>query len=125
MHNVLRFADSLSFTLLEYLDLHYFGDATESLCPTDTATPEPPVPDFLEVFPNPYCTNFFVKLTDQAPAGNGVCEVYDFYGNLLKTKPLEQGQALEIVSRNPNNVLLLLRRDGEVADLRAVMRLCR
>jgi len=125
MHNVLRFADSLSVTVLEYVGLHYFGDATESLCLNDTATSEPPVSDFLEVFPNPYCVNFFVKLSAQAPAGNWVCEVYDFYGNLLKIKPIEQDITLELAPRNPKNVLLILRRDGEVATIRAVMRFCR
>ncbi|MFN0175258.1 MAG: hypothetical protein ACKVU0_11465 [Saprospiraceae bacterium] len=125
MHNVLRFADSLSVTVLEYLGLHYFGDVTESLCLTDTAAPEPPASEFLEVFPNPYCVNFFVKLSTQAPAGNWVCEVYDFYGNLLKINPLEQDITLELALRNPENVLLALRRDGEVAAIRAVMRFCR
>jgi len=77
------------------------------------------------VFPNPYCVNFFVKITDQAPAGNWVCEVYDFYGNLLKTKALEPGEALEISPRNLENVLVVLRRDGEVAATQAVLRFCR
>ena len=125
MHNVLRFADSLSVTLLEYLSLHYFGDISGSLCPSDTAVPEPLPTGFLEVFPNPYCVNFFVKITDQAPAGNWVCEVYDFYGNLLKTKALEPGEALEISPRNLENVLVVLRRDGEVAATQAVLRFCR
>ncbi|MBC7778289.1 MAG: hypothetical protein H7246_22845 [Phycisphaerae bacterium] len=125
MHNVLRFADSLSVTLLEYLGLHYFGDAAESLCPSDPALPAPPVPDFFDIFPNPYCVHFFVKLTDHAPAGDWVCEVYDFYGNLLKTKPLEQDQTLEIAPRNRENVLVVLRRDGAVAALQAVLQLCR
>ncbi|MFN0213926.1 MAG: hypothetical protein ACKVT2_06685 [Saprospiraceae bacterium] len=125
MQNVLRFADSLSITLLEYLGLHYFGDATESLCPTDLASPEPPVSDFFEIFPNPYCVQFLVKLTDQAAAGNWVCEVYDFYGNLLKTKPLEQDQVLEISPRNQKNLIVVLRRDGEVYAIRAVIHACR
>lgn len=125
MHNVLRFADSLSVTLLEYLGLHYFGDATEALCRTDSASPVPPVPDFFEVYPNPYCAHFFVNITDQAPAGNWVCEVYDFYGNLLRTNPLEPGQALEIAPKKPGNMLLVLRRDGAVVATRAAMRLCR
>lgn len=125
MHNLLRFADSLSVTLLEYMSLHYFGSVVEMLCPTDTASPYPLMSGVFNIFPNPYCVNFFVKITDQAPAGNWVCEVYDFYGNLLKTKPLEQGQALEIAPRNLENVLVVFRLDGKVTAIQAVLRSCR
>lgn len=125
MHNVLRFADSLSLTLLEYLGLHYFGDAAEALCPSDTAAPEPALEDHFEVFPNPYCINFFVKKTDQAPPGNWVCEVYDFYGNLLRMNTLEDTQALEITPRFPKNMLIVLKRDGVVTAMQFVLRFCR
>lgn len=125
MHNVLRFADSLSVTLLEYLGLHYFGDAAEALCPSDTAAPEPSLEDHFEIFPNPYCINFFVKKTDQAPPGNWVCEVYDFYGNLLRMNTLEDTQALEITPRFPKNMLVVLKRDGVVVAMQFVLRFCR
>ncbi len=125
MHNVLRFADSLSVAILEYLGLHYFGNASEALCPTDTASPEPPIAELWETFPSPYCINFFVKLNTNAPVGNWVCEIYDFYGNLLKMNTLERDQTLEIAPRNRESVFVVLRRDGQVAAIQVVLRFCR
>ncbi len=125
MHNVLRFADSLSVTILEYLGIHYFGNANEALCPTDTASPEPPASGFWELYPSPYCVNFFVKLKTNAPAGNWVCEVYDFYGNLLRMNTLEHDQTIEIAPRIPKSMFVVLRRDGQLAAIQVVLRFCR
>ncbi len=125
MHNVLRFADSLSATLLEFLGLHYFGEATESLCPSDSAALQAPLTDLLEIFPNPYCVHFFVKNLALDKTGIWTCEVYDFYGNLLNTRDLEGEQLLEIAPRNKESVLIVLRHNGAVAAMRAVLRFCR
>lgn len=125
IHNVLRFADSLSASLIEYLNLHYFGDASKSLCWANTDSLEPSLADNFEVFPNPYCVNFFVKKTAQTPSGTWVCEVYDFYGKLLSVNVLEQDQPLEIEPKNQQSVFVVLRHDGQVAAMRAVFRFCR
>jgi hypothetical protein len=125
MHNVLRFADSLAVTVLEYLGLQYFGNADEAICPQDPALPEPVLIDISEVYPNPFCTSFFVRLTDQAPVGVWTCEVYDYFGNLLKISTLESDQNLEINLRKKENVFIVLKRNGVVADIQAVIRSCR
>lgn len=125
MHNVLRFADSLSTAVFEFLQLHYFGETEAALCSTDTIAALVPLTDAFEIFPSPYCVNFFVKKTDEAAPGNWTCEVYDFYGNLLKMNPLEDDEALEISPRNRENVLVVFRRDGQIAGMQVVFRFCR
>jgi hypothetical protein len=125
IHNVLRFADSLSVTLLEYLGLHYYGDAAQALCPNDLIAPEPPASVQFEIFPNPYCVNFFVQRTAQSSPGNWVCEVYDFYGKILKMSTLEEGEAYEVMPRKKENMFVVIRKDGVIIALQAVMRFCR
>lgn len=125
MHNVLRFADSLAGTVLQYLELHYFGDDISGICPQNSSVPILPNASFFEIYPNPYCVQFWVNLNDQANAGNWICEVYDFYGNLLRVNPLEPNVPLEITRRTPENVFVVLRLDGEIQALKAVLRHCR
>ncbi|MDX1913190.1 MAG: hypothetical protein SFV22_16975 [Saprospiraceae bacterium] len=121
MHNVLRFADSLAVSVLDYLGLHYFGEALAELC-----LPEAPVQmQLAEVYPNPYCINFFVKKTAAAPAGIWMVEMFDFYGNLLKVKELEDENPVEFVPRYPQHVLLVVRRDGVVTTTQSLFRFCR
>lgn len=123
LQNVLRFADTLSTALLEYLQLHYLGDVSASICPAD-AVPEP-VTDYFELFPNPYCINFFVKKTAQAPAGDWRCELYDFYGNLLTMNTLEDNIPLELRPKKRENVYVVIRLNGQVVAMQTVFRFCR
>lgn len=109
----------------DVLDGQAYIDQSSICHLADNNVLHPTVADMAEIFPNPYCINFFVKRTTQATTGNWICEVYDFYGNLLRTNPLEQDEALQISPRNRQNVLVVLRRDGEVVGTRAVLRLCR
>lgn len=121
MHQVLRFADSLAVAVLKYIQLHYFGEAVADLCPGDPLAPV----SFAEIFPNPYCINFFVKKKATTPTGFWVVEMFDFYGNLLKVKELEDDIPVEFVPRYPQHVLLVARRDGAVVATQALFRFCR
>jgi hypothetical protein len=125
MHNVVRFADTLATAVLHFVGLHYFGEVTAELCPEAPNLPPPPAAAHFEVFPDPYCVNFFVKKKASAPAGNWTCEMYDFYGNLLKVKALHDDTPVEFAPRYPQHALLVLRLDGAVAATQAVFRFCR
>ncbi len=121
--NVVRFADSLSIALLDYLEKHYFGSLAGSWCDslpqTSTGSPVAAV----QVFPNPYCSSFFVQ-TDDA-AGSWTAEVYDFSGNLLLTKVLSAQAPVEVMPKRREKVWVVVRKDGQVVAMRSVLRYCR
>ncbi|MEO6037672.1 MAG: hypothetical protein ABIQ93_04605 [Saprospiraceae bacterium] len=119
-HNRLRFADSLSVALLAYLEKHYFGALAGSWCaalPGESASH--PATDSVQVFPNPYCSSFFIQTDD--PDGVWTAAVYDFAGNLLYDKTLPA----EVSPKGREKVWVVLRKNGQVVAMRAVLRYCR
>ena len=125
MHNVLRFADSLSVSVLDYLERHYFGNTGAFLCGASNTPPPPTLLDQLLIFPQPYCFRFTVKKLRQAPAGNWILGVYDFYGNLLSMNTLNDQDLVEISPSQPGHVWLVLWVDGQMEGMRAIFRMCR
>ncbi len=124
LSNVLRFADSLSVALLGYLEQHYFGALAGSWCGNlpgmESATP---AADSVQVFPNPYCRSFFVQTDD--PDGEWTASVFDFAGNILITKNLVAGIPLEVSPKSRDKVWVVLRKNGQVIAMRAVLSYCR
>ena len=124
LSNVQRFADSLSVVLLNYLELHYFGALAGSWCGTLPGTGNlPPAADSVQVYPNPYCRSFFVQTDD--PTGAWTADVFDFAGNLLITKSLAAGFPLEVSPKSRDKVWVVLRKNGQVVAMRAVLSYCR
>lgn len=121
---VQRFADTLAVVLLDYLKMHYFGETYPSLCASDPVAANN-ASDFYELYPNPYCFPFYIKKTAAAPPGNWTYSIHDFYGNLLLTNPLPDENPVEIRLKQPKNVWVVLRRDGQVVDMQAIFRYCR
>lgn len=118
--NVNRFGDSLAVALQEFLGLHLFGDAAALLCPTVPAAPEA-----FAIYPNPYCTYFYMNVEDGSGAAWSA-EVYDFYGNLLRQyDELLPGVPQKVAFKNPRNVFVVLRKNGIPAALKAVPCSCR
>lgn len=66
-----------------------------------------------------------LKKTALATAGARVFEVYDFYGNLVKTNLLDDVLPIEIIPRKKENVFLVLRKDAGIKALHTVIRFCR
>ncbi len=125
MHNVLRFADSLSVTVMDYLGRHFFGSADAFLCGMSSTPPEVSLPDQLLVFPQPYCYQFTVKKSRQAPPGNWTLGVYDFFGNMLGIHDLDDDTELTLNPSPPGHVWLVLWVDGEMMGMRSIFRFCR
>jgi len=122
--NLNRFADSLSVALLSYLEFHYFGSLAGSWCDSlpENISSEPAA-DSIRVYPNPYCRSFFVQTSD--PEGEWTVEVYDFSGNLLLDKPFFAFSPLEIAPRSREKVWVVIRKNGQVVAMRAVIQYCR
>ncbi len=122
--NLLRFADSLSVALLNYLERHYFGALAESWCTGLPAAGDSlPVAEALRVFPNPYCRSFFIQTDD--PAASWTATVYDFSGNLLVEKVLPAQEPVEVSPKAREKVWVVLRKNGQVVAMRAVLQYCR
>lgn len=126
MTNIARSADSLSTAIIQYFRLHYFGPLADELCGSVTIPPDPnPVEEpTLEVFPNPYCTEFYIRQQDTSSA-TWTAQVFDFYGKLLLTKTLPPDVPVEVRPKKDRHLYVVLRRDGQVAMMQAVMGWCK
>jgi len=124
--NIARSADSLGAVLLNYFRLHYFGPLADDLCGSLAVPPDwtPTVPPLFEIFPNPYCAEFYIRHHDTSGA-KWTAQVFDFYGNLLRIKNLEPDVPIEIVPKKERNMYVVLLRNGQVVMMQAVLGSCR
>jgi hypothetical protein len=78
---VIRFADSLALTLLDYLSIHYLGPQPSWCSPPPSGEwPRGIQPPPMQVFPNPACENTLVTLPGDCTA----LYLYDWQGRLLQ-----------------------------------------
>lgn len=117
-----RFADSLAVVLLEYLQVHYFGTLTETLC-ANVGSTGPNNPWQMEIAPNPYCRSFYVAHADSS--ADWEAEVFDFNGNLMLVQTVTAGNPIKFSFAEPKNVFVVLRRNGEIVAAKAVLHYCR
>jgi hypothetical protein len=122
LSQVLRFADSLAVTLLEYMQEHYFGSLTGALC-ANVGVLENTNTWQMAVSPNPYCRSFDISHSDSSAVWQA--EIFDFYGNLLFVKPIPPNLPVKIAFAQPKNAFVVLRRNGEIVAAKTMLYYCR
>jgi hypothetical protein len=122
LSQVTRFADSLAVSLLDYLAAHYFQDMAQPLCAYALDDPENSAWQ-IDIAPLPYCRSF--NITQYDATGNWIAEVFDFYGNYLFVKDLPVEIPVKVALAQPKDVIVVLRRNGEIMAAKTVLHYCR
>ena len=122
MTQVMRFSDSLAVVLLDFMRLHYFGALMETLC-VNAGDPAVDNSWQVDIAPNPFCRSF--QITQNDPNAIWEANIYDFYGNLLYLKAIESNIPLQVSLTKPDNIFVVLRRNGEIVAAKTVLHNCR
>lgn len=122
LSQVERFADSLAVSLLDFIRLHYLGSLLETLC-METGVSEGENTWRIDVSPNPYCGSFEIRQGD--PTGIWTAEIFDFHGHLLLSDTIQSDFPLQVSLMKPQNIFLVLRKNGEILAAKTVLHICR